>query len=39
VSSAFWSAAHATLSGRLSGADSVKVLEKDLNKVRRGTRW
>ncbi len=39
VSSAFWNAAHATLSGRATGADSVKALEKDLNKVRRGAKW
>jgi trehalose/maltose transport system substrate-binding protein len=39
VSSAFWNAAHATLSGRTSGAESVKSLEKELNKVRRGAAW
>jgi trehalose/maltose transport system substrate-binding protein len=39
LSSAFWNAAHATLSGRATGTDSVKALEKDLNKVRRGASW
>lgn len=39
VSSALWGAAHAALSGRVKGAESVKVLEKELNKVRRGPQW
>lgn len=39
VSSAFWNAAHATLNGRGSGADTVKALEADLRKVRRGPAW
>jgi trehalose/maltose transport system substrate-binding protein len=39
VSSAFWNAAQATLNGRSSGADSVKALESDLRKVRRGPAW
>jgi trehalose/maltose transport system substrate-binding protein len=39
VSSAFWNAIQATLNGRSSGADSVKALEADLRKVRRGPAW
>lgn len=39
VSSAFWNAAQATLAGRRSGADSVRALDKELRKVRRGAAW
>jgi trehalose/maltose transport system substrate-binding protein len=39
VSSALWNATHAALSGRVKGAQNVQVLEKELNKVRRGPRW
>ena len=39
VSSAFWNSAHAALSGRAKGADAVRTIEKDLNRVRRGARW
>lgn len=39
VSSALWNATQATLSGRTKGADAVRGLEKELNKVRRGAAW
>ena len=39
VSTAFWNAAYATLSGKAKGADSVKKLEGDLNHIRRGDKW
>jgi trehalose/maltose transport system substrate-binding protein len=39
VSTAFWNAAYATLSGKAKGADSVKKLEGDLSHMRRGDKW
>jgi trehalose/maltose transport system substrate-binding protein len=39
VSSAFWNAAYATLSGTSSGTASVVRMAKDLKKIRRGEKW
>ena len=39
VSSAFWSAAYSTISGKTSGAESVKKLENDLILIRQGSKW
>ena len=39
VSAAIWNAAAATLNGKASGADSVKKLEEELTKIRRGDKW
>jgi len=39
VSSAFWNATYATLSGKAKGADSVKKLGLDLAHIRHGDKW
>lgn len=39
VSTAFWNASYATLSGKAKGAVSVKRLEADLTHIRRGDKW
>lgn len=39
VSTAFWNAAYATLSGKAKGADNVRKLEGDLTHMRRGDKW
>ncbi len=39
VSTAFWNAVHATLSGDGDGAANLAKLEKDLDRLRRGGRW
>ncbi len=39
VSSAFWNAVHATLSGRGDAATNLAKLEKRLNRIGRGGRW
>lgn len=39
ASSAFWNAAHDVLSGKTSGADSVKRLEGKLKQIKRGRQW
>nr|WP_315246571.1 ABC transporter substrate-binding protein [uncultured Albidiferax sp.] len=39
VSAAFWNATHEVLSGKATGADSVKKLEGKINTIRRGPSW
>lgn len=39
VSSAFWNATYATLSGQAKGADSVRKLGQELTHIRRGDQW
>ena len=39
VSAAFWNATHEVLSGKTTGAESVKKLEAKINGIRRGPSW
>ena len=39
VSAAFWNATHEVLSGKATGADSVKKLEGKISAIRRGPNW
>ena len=39
VSAAFWNATHEVLSGKATGADSVKKLEGKISAIRRGPSW
>ncbi|MEO5793809.1 MAG: ABC transporter substrate-binding protein [Rhodoferax sp.] len=39
VSAAFWNATHEVLSGKATGADSVKKLEAKIDGIRRGPSW
>nr|WP_315209676.1 ABC transporter substrate-binding protein [uncultured Albidiferax sp.] len=39
VSAAFWNATHEVLSGKATGADSVKKLESKISAIRRGPNW